>query len=154
MMFWRAAFTAVSATLLLSTGATASASAAGDASASDEVTTMAVITRQSANGCGTATFNYYYEADGDYYNVTISNGTFSWRSSQSTCGTWGQPYAPVLQWKGEQYGQAVDWRLFRRAANSNEANFAGFGGSGFNNLRFRVCNWNTNTGTVGTCGSS
>ena len=44
--------------------------------------------------------------------------------------------------------------LFRRAANSNEANFAGFGGSGFNNLRFRVCNWNTNTGTVGTCGSS
>jgi hypothetical protein len=121
------------------------------AASAGSVTALAWLVRESGNSCGRAEFRYTYSANGAYYDIDVDPGYFFWDESRTTCGRWGEPYQPVLMWKGERFGGAFDWELFR---NGEYSVFDGYEGSGYNNIRFRVCNMNTNTSYIGTCGSS
>jgi hypothetical protein len=113
------------------------------------------VTRESGNKCGDASFDYTYTARGDgFYDIKIAEGLFGWKSYLTTpCGTWGQPYAPVLQWQADTDTEGhFDWTVF--VYGDNIMSLDDFEASGFKNVRFRVCNWNTNTDFIGTCGPS
>jgi hypothetical protein len=109
------------------------------------------VSRASGNQCGSAVFQYTYTARGDgFYNIKISDGYFGWRSDLDKCGLWGVPYAPVLQWQADTDTEGhFDWTVYAYGGVLDD-----FVGSGFKNVRFRVCNWNTDTDYIGTCGSS
>jgi hypothetical protein len=114
----------------------------------------AQLHRESGNGCGWADFSYTYAPDGDgYYTITV-DGRFGWVSDWPECGRWGRPYAPVLQWKGvSEFTGGFEWSRLRAAEAPDQQDLY-VNLSGYKDVRFRVCNLNTNTGYMGTCGSS
>lgn len=133
-------------------GAVTLAVAAPSAATGDPVTAQTWLTRYSGNGCGSAEFDYTYRRDGSYYAIDIGTVHFGWHNvSGASCGVWGEPYIPVLQWKGERWGAGFEWENFRFGHYLTGPSYSG---TGYANVRFRVCNMNTNTSYVGTCGSS
>lgn len=119
----------------------------------------ATIVRESANDCGRSVLEYTAERQSDGTYRISYEGSLYWRSQDLGCGPTGDPYAPVLQWKGTQWGSSFGWEVapdgyFDDGYVGRDGVPGPIRGSGFKDVRFRVCNWNTNTGYVGTCGSS
>ncbi|WP_075662157.1 hypothetical protein [Streptomyces acidiscabies] len=111
------------------------------------------LARSSGNKCGHALI--FYDAIGESggtYHITYS-GDFYWSSLDLGCGDWRDPYAPVLQWKGKRWGVSFDWEDAPNGYDDDHE-IEPVSGSGYLDVRFRVCNWNTDTGYVGTCGPS
>ena len=113
------------------------------------------VTRYSGNNCGWATFWYRYRLqDNGYYYIEILNGKFGWDSTRATCGTWGQPYSVVLEWKGKTDHCCIgsfDWEPFRFGTEPSDP-FRDLSDGGYKDLRFKVCNMNNTTSFIGTCG--
>ncbi|WP_405613237.1 hypothetical protein [Streptomyces sp. NBC_00076] len=112
-----------------------------------------VLARSSGNKCGHAMIFYETFAEsGSTYHITYSGELF-WSSLELGCGDWREPYAPVLQWKGKRWGVNFDWEDAPNGYDDDHE-IEKVSGSGYLDVRFRVCNWNTDTGYVGTCGPS
>jgi hypothetical protein len=107
------------------------------------------IERVSGNRCGSAEFTNTNRNDGSYNDN--GNVYFSWEPPDSGCGNWGEPYGPVLEWKGERFGEPFGWETLRIGEYSM---YPGLNATGYNNVRFRVCHMNWNTAFIGTCGGS
>ncbi len=114
------------------------------------------VTRFSGNECGYIAINYTYQSQGSgRYWIEVEYGGFGWQGQTATCGPLGLPYGMVLQWTGSHNADVFGWRAFPDGYIDGDGGpINPFSGGGYANIRFRVCNWNTNTGWVGTCGAS
>jgi hypothetical protein len=138
--FMKAAYAALAALTLAATVLPAQPAAAGTTS----------LYRLSYNRCAQISISYTTQAEGSAYRISFS-ALNNWAWYYAFCGNEAAPYDGVLQWKGIQNGVSFGWKV----APDGYTNLPYYsGGSGFRDVRFRACNWNTTTGTIGTCGSS
>lgn len=106
------------------------------------------IDRKSGNGCAEAHIGYKYEAEGSTYRISYA-GENVWHGTRA-CGVEQYPYDAVLQWKGVRIGTPFG-RTTAPDGYKDDPRLEPV--SGFKDVRFRSCNWNTVTGAIGTCGS-
>lgn len=107
-----------------------------------------LLGRESANECAYISISYTVQAEGSSFRISY-DAFNQWRQN-TTCGSEANPYDGVLQWKGIRNGASFGWS----AAPGGYSDNPRYSGSGYRDVRFRACNWNTGSGTVGTCGSS
>ncbi|MGI5357948.1 hypothetical protein ACQI4E_21900 [Streptomyces sp. CA-252508] len=117
----------------------------------------ATLTRFSGNDCTMAQFEYIAtrEQGSSNYYITFRYGYIHWPNAElPSCGPLSEPYSGVLQWKGLRNGQPFGWTTVPGSyMHTDGQSIPSFSGGGYRDVRFRACNWNTNTGFVGTCGS-
>jgi hypothetical protein len=117
----------------------------------------ATLIRFSGNECALAQMNYTAtrEEGSSNYSITFNYAYIYWPNADEGCGPLGEPYSGVLQWKGVRNGQSFGWTAMPGGyMRMDGQSIPDLSGGGYRDVRFRVCNWNTNTGYVGTCGSS
>ncbi|MGA5895098.1 hypothetical protein [Streptomyces venetus] len=117
----------------------------------------ATLLRWSANDCTYAQMEYtaIREQGSSNYYITLRYAYIHWPNADAGCGPLGEPYSGVLQWKGIRNGQSFGWTAVPGGYMRIDGQaIPDISGGGYKDVRFRACNWNTNTGTVGTCGSS
>ncbi|MFI6517785.1 hypothetical protein ACIBF1_19670 [Spirillospora sp. NPDC050679] len=112
-----------------------------------------IVERSSANDCAWAQINYTVTPEaGGTFRVKIT-GTMVWQEDDPVCKGFRRPYAGVLQWKGTRNGNAFGWSAAPGGwMSANPHTIPLYSGSGYKDVQFRACNWNTGTGYVGTCG--
>lgn len=108
------------------------------------------LIRKSKNHCAEASIEYEYFDDGEGTFDIVYEGLLFWQSYDLGCGERRQPYAGVLQWKGVHWGKKFGWEDAPNGYDDDGVIEQTIG-SGFKDVQFRVCNWNTETGAVGTC---
>ncbi|MGW7046351.1 hypothetical protein ACWGDT_27405 [Streptomyces avermitilis] len=116
----------------------------------------ATLFRFSGNDCAMAQFEYTAtrEQDSSTFYITFRYAYIHWPNAEvRSCGPFKEPYSGVLQWKGTKNGQKFDWTPMPGGyMRTDGQSIPSLSGGGYEDVRFRVCNWNTNTGFVGTCG--